>query len=111
MGHPARSQPIARIETSPNSAEGAGNLCRLPAQVRIVCLLMGGKVANSIALRRQRVPMVDSSTLDDRTRPAREVSGSIAARLRYSQWMSRSSGTERLASPPAAPGQASPGRP
>ncbi len=37
-----------------------------------------------LTLSRQRVPMLDASTLEDRTRPA--LDGSAAARLRYFSW-------------------------
>ena len=37
-----------------------------------------------LTLSRQRVPMLDASTLDDRTRPV--LDGSAAARLRYFTW-------------------------
>lgn len=43
-------------------------------------------VALSIRMDRQRVPMVASETLEDRTRPAQEGSASIASRLRLHQW-------------------------
>ena len=33
---------------------------------------------------RQRVPMLDASTLEDRTRPA--LDGTVGARLRYFSW-------------------------
>jgi hypothetical protein len=40
----------------------------------------------NISLSRQRVPMLDASTLEDRTRPA--LDGSAASRLRYFSWPS-----------------------
>jgi hypothetical protein len=74
------------------------------------CLLMGGNVANNITFSRQRVPMVDSSTLDDRTRPALEEPGSTHARLRYAQWMARPSGADHVPSLQAMMTQANPAR-
>lgn len=41
-------------------------------------------MAFELILSRQRVPMLDASTLEDRTRPA--LDGSAAARLRYFSW-------------------------
>ncbi len=41
-------------------------------------------MALQLTLSRQRVPMLDASTLEDRTRPA--LDGSAAARLRYFSW-------------------------
>jgi hypothetical protein len=41
-------------------------------------------VALHLTLDRQRVPMLDASTLEDRTRPA--LDGSAASRLRYFSW-------------------------
>ena len=38
-----------------------------------------------LTLSRQRVPMLDASTLEDRTRPV--LDGAVAARLRYFTWM------------------------
>jgi hypothetical protein len=73
-------------------------------------LLMGGNVASNITFSRQRVPMVDSSTLDDRTRPALEDPGSTSARLRYSQWMARPSSADHALSLQAMMSQANPAR-
>ncbi|MEX1295509.1 MAG: hypothetical protein AB1Z67_04985 [Candidatus Limnocylindrales bacterium] len=41
-------------------------------------------MALQLTLGRQRVPMLDASTLEDRTRPA--LDGSAAARLRFFSW-------------------------
>ncbi len=67
-------------------------------------------MALSINYSRQRVPMVDGSTLEDRTRPALEDSGSIATRLRFYQWPSWSPGADRTPSHQALPTQARLGR-
>jgi len=45
-----------------------------------------GEMPVRISITRQRVPMVDFATLEDRTRPPLEYEGSIAPRLRYFQW-------------------------
>jgi len=47
----------------------------------------------NISLSRQRVLMIDASTLEDRTRPA--LDGSIGSRLRYFSWPSWSNGSDR----------------
>ena len=62
----------------------------------------------SISISRQRVPMINASTLEDRTRPA--LDGSISSRLRYFSWPSWSDGRERIASDQALPTQARTGR-
>jgi len=54
--------------------------------------------------------MVDGSTLEDRTRPALEDSGSIATRLRFYQWPSWSPEVDRTPSHQALPTQARLGR-
>ena len=41
-------------------------------------------MALHLTMSRQRVPMLDASTLEDRTRPA--LDGTAAARLRYFSW-------------------------
>jgi hypothetical protein len=50
----------------------------------------------NVTMIRQRVPMLDASTLEDRTRPAVDDSGWLAARLGYLQWPSRSGREERV---------------
>ena len=63
---------------------GAGALNAVPEQVIADTPAMGGNVALHLSPSRQRVPMLDASTLEDRTRPA--LDGSAAARLRYFSW-------------------------
>ncbi len=53
-------------------------------------------MAVNIALSRQRIPMLDASTLEDRTRP--DLDGSMASRLRYMQWPSWSASVDRTPS-------------
>jgi len=43
---------------------------------------------------RQRVPMLDAATLDDRTRPALDDASLLATRLRIFAWPSRSAGVD-----------------
>ncbi len=54
-----------------------------------------------MTLSRQRVPMLDASTLEDRTRPA--LDGSAASRLRYFPWPHWHSTDDRLPSPQVMP--------
>ena len=56
-------------------------LSAVPAQVDVNACLGEGNVALRLTLERQRVPMLDASTLEDRTRPA--LYRLAAARLRY----------------------------
>jgi hypothetical protein len=63
-----------------------------------------------ITISRQRIPMVDALTLEDRTRPARARAGSVAARLRFNQWTSSATKTERVPAQQAMPTQARLGR-
>ncbi len=67
-------------------------------------------MAISLTVSRQRIPMVDGSTLEDRTRPAVDGPGSIATRLRFYQWPSWSAGLERSPSQQTMPTQARLGR-
>ena len=53
-------------------------------------------MALQLTLSRQRVPMLDASTLEDRTRPA--LDGSAASRLRYFPWAHWHTADERLPS-------------
>ena len=73
-------------------------------------------MAPDILISRQRIPMVDASTLEDRTRPV-ATSGSSALRLRYfqwpswsAQWPSWSAAEDQDSSWHAAPSQARLGR-
>jgi hypothetical protein len=63
----------------------------------------------NLSISRQRIPMVDASTLEDRTRPM-ATSGSSALRLRYFQWPSWSAAEDQDSSRHAAPSQARLGR-
>lgn len=56
----------------------------MPAQVIVDTPALGGNVVLHLTPSRQRVPMLDASTLEDRTRPA--LDGTVAARLRYFSW-------------------------
>ena len=56
-------------------------LSAVPPQVGTCLPALGGNVASHLTLDRQRVPMLDASTLEERTRPA--LYGFAAARLRY----------------------------
>lgn len=62
----------------------------------------------NISLSRQRVPMVDASTLEDRTRPV--LDGSVGSRLRYFSWPSSLSATDRAPSHQPMPTRARMGR-
>ena len=62
----------------------------------------------TISLSRQRVPMINASTLEDRTRPA--LDGSIAARLRYFSWPTWSDRPDRAPSHQSMPTLARMGR-
>ena len=44
---------------------------------------------NQSSVEPQRIPMLDASTLEDRTRPDAEPSPSVRLRLRYSGWPTR----------------------
>jgi hypothetical protein len=54
-------------------------------------------VAIDISISRQRIPMMDPSILEDRTRPLDEA-GSAASRLRYLRWFALSGATDRARS-------------
>jgi hypothetical protein len=58
----------------------------------------------NVSISRQRVPMLDASTLEDRTRPA--LDGSIAARLRYFSWPNWASDAGHMTLHQARPTQA-----
>lgn len=65
-------------------------------------------MAVNISLSHQRVPMLDASTLEDRTRPA--LDGSVASRLRYYSWPSWTGAIDRTPSHQQMPTQARMGR-
>ena len=65
-------------------------------------------MAVNITLSRQRIPMLDATTLEDRTRP--DLDGSMASRLRYTQWPSWSASFDRMPSHQRMPTQARLGR-
>jgi hypothetical protein len=46
-------------------------------------------VTHTITVGRQRVPLVDAATLEDRTRPALDRPGLGIARMRYASWRKR----------------------
>jgi hypothetical protein len=66
-------------------------------------------MAINISISRQRIPMMDASILDDRTRPL-EGSDAAATRLRYFGWPSWSGKTDRMPSHQAMPTEARLGR-
>jgi len=66
-------------------------------------------MALDISISRQRIPMVDASTLEDRTRPM-AATGSSALRLRYFQWPNWSAAENQVSSHRSAPSQARLGR-
>lgn len=66
-------------------------------------------MAPDMSISRQRVPMIDASILEGRTRPTGS-SGSFAARLRYFQQLASSAGMDRLPSHQPLPTQARLGR-
>ena len=63
-------------------------------------------MALHVSLNRQRVPMIDASTLEDRTRPANVGIDAIGARLRYYQWPTWSGSADRTPSRPVGLGKA-----
>ena len=74
-----------------------------------VCQKERQHVAINISISRQRIPMMDASILEDRTRPA-ESSDVAGLRLRYFRWPSWSSEAERTPSDRVLPTQARLGR-
>ena len=52
-------------------------------------------MAVAISFSRQRVPMLDASTLDDRTRPVVEPASWMSRRLRILHWSGWSQRVER----------------
>lgn len=63
----------------------------------------------TITTRRQRIPMIDATTLEDRTRPPLEE-GWLAPRLRFYQWPSWSPEPDRAGPNERRPTQARLGR-
>ena len=66
-------------------------------------------MTTNLNLSRQRVPMLDASTLEDRTRPAEDI-GSARARLSYFQWPSWAAHFDRVPPHQSMPTQARLGR-
>lgn len=54
-------------------------------------------MAVAISFRRQRIPMLSASALDDRTRPSTEPAAWMADRLRRAHWSLGSEHVERAA--------------
>ncbi len=86
-----------------------GDLYAVLGQVGTMPACLWGKdLAPHITFSRQRVPMIDASTLEGRTRPA--LDGSIASRVRYFSWPSWTALTDQPASTQPRPIQARLGR-